>query len=1008
MANYTIDDFTQDTVTITASGLTSGSAICILIYLYGDESAVIAKAEYTVTGDSTTKTFDGLEPSTDYTVNVYDGTEWLGTEDFTTEAAPVVDANGRLLTIPVLSSDYPLFNWGDWPDSYAALVPDGLTSEFEKDCWNAIVDKLAGAFAVAGIPWNSAYTTYEDTRITKAYGDLYAKMMNSLRHNINRPAPLGGWNWACDPSFRGYIGREDFRGVDAYGESGADDVYPEYFKELVRKLNLLLEIMRCNGHIKLIQAVRSIDTTAYSRAIMRRSIQFGCYGSSFARHHNRAIQVGPAAVVVVDPFSTNTLSLHDFYSGVGGRLIVYPFGTTTRSLNLMRRGRPVYLETNKKLISTEFLSNFRAGHVGRLIHFGNVFLRNTDAFRLGMSALLQYSVPGITSEYVSGSLGTSALLQYQTPVVASAYALLRPGISACLEYYSPVFTVEHTYGRPGVGAQVSKHVEVVTDIFAPFRGGSSVAVQHSKSVLTLEHAFFRGGTGAQVQRTIDVATNILAPFRAGTVVPLQYSTPVFTLEWAAGRAGTGAQVSRIIEVATGILAPFKTGQGAQVGSWEISHNAYSAAALGAYGLQIDGAVAKAATGIDALFRPAPYRRIEGRGFSYTDAGAKALQASSAFVSGESSSYTTTKRAKVSQEEAAPLQGRGRSETDHSEAHVRSQLPAPVQAEGLSSTENVRGILRLADAPKTSAHGLSVVRHQSGIAVGTPIGQMALTSSTRERAATDSMPGLTTAAYAKIKSTSSKISFAASTNMECQFSPSIVKTSLARLSLTAMGTHATIGVNPQDVSSTYKALNIMAQKAGSVELDAYDVGTKEIKLQAVAGVAGLAQPGVPSVSLSYRQPEIITGFPVDFGIVPDKFPVAECCSADQLPGTEFVGRGRTGMKNRVSLNLGQLKYLSGSGTAETKASATVDFFTGASVRSSDVSKTPCSVVLGTAWLPPVWEDGGLLIQQVQQNATWLEDGLLILEFSGTAAWLEDGLLILTDCFTTVSNNILEVV
>lgn len=147
-----------------------------------------------------------------------------------------------LQNIPVLSTDYPLFDWADYQSCRNALIPDGQTAEFKKETWNAIIDTLSAALAAAGIEWDSKYTTAAGAKITKEYGDLTAAAFNSIRHNIDKPLPIG-WAWAWNPEFRGYIGREDFHGFDEYGAS-CDYVYAEYIIELVRKLNLLLEVMR--------------------------------------------------------------------------------------------------------------------------------------------------------------------------------------------------------------------------------------------------------------------------------------------------------------------------------------------------------------------------------------------------------------------------------------------------------------------------------------------------------------------------------------------------------------------------------------------------------------------------------------------------------------------------------------------------------------------------------------------------------------------------------------------
>ena len=147
-----------------------------------------------------------------------------------------------LNTIPVLSEDYPLFDWSEHQSSRDALVKGTPTKQFAKEAWNAIVDDLDAALSAAGIAWDSTYTTAEGARITTSPGKLTAAAFNSVRLNIDRPAPLG-WQWAWNENFRGYLGREEFRGVSTHGKA-RDKVYPEYIIELARKLNLLLEIMR--------------------------------------------------------------------------------------------------------------------------------------------------------------------------------------------------------------------------------------------------------------------------------------------------------------------------------------------------------------------------------------------------------------------------------------------------------------------------------------------------------------------------------------------------------------------------------------------------------------------------------------------------------------------------------------------------------------------------------------------------------------------------------------------
>ena len=147
--------------------------------------------------------------------------------------------------IPALPESYPLFDWADYQSSREALVQGTPTNHFAKAAWNALVDDLADALAESGIEWDEAYTTESGARMTDTDGQLTAAKFNSVRLNIDHPAPLG-WAWERKPDFRGYLGRVEMRGAATHRRR-CDVVYPEYIVELARKLNVLLEIMRGTG-----------------------------------------------------------------------------------------------------------------------------------------------------------------------------------------------------------------------------------------------------------------------------------------------------------------------------------------------------------------------------------------------------------------------------------------------------------------------------------------------------------------------------------------------------------------------------------------------------------------------------------------------------------------------------------------------------------------------------------------------------------------------------------------
>ena len=145
-------------------------------------------------------------------------------------------------TLPILPSDYPLFDWSQFQSSYDALYAGGEVAAFKKEAWNAIVDHLAVTLGESGIEWDDKYTSIFGAKVNVAYGALYADQFNSVVHNADNAISLG-WRWSFDRSFRGYVGRKTFKGDLKYGEN-ADLFYPEYIKELVRRMNLLTEVLR--------------------------------------------------------------------------------------------------------------------------------------------------------------------------------------------------------------------------------------------------------------------------------------------------------------------------------------------------------------------------------------------------------------------------------------------------------------------------------------------------------------------------------------------------------------------------------------------------------------------------------------------------------------------------------------------------------------------------------------------------------------------------------------------
>lgn len=202
----------------------------------------------------------------------------------------------EIQTLPALDRNHPLFNWDDHQTSYNALVSGGQCAEFQKETWNAIVDALHDALTSAGLEWDSHYATYEGAHITDRYGALSAAAFNATRANIGVLFGIG-WGWAVDPTFRGYVGRKDFRGV---ASGNPDDVYPEYILELTRGLNLFLEVLRGTADMAYGAHQHDISVPWESDLLVRRSAPLAFADSSESDVHGGAVARPSAPLAVSD------------------------------------------------------------------------------------------------------------------------------------------------------------------------------------------------------------------------------------------------------------------------------------------------------------------------------------------------------------------------------------------------------------------------------------------------------------------------------------------------------------------------------------------------------------------------------------------------------------------------------------------------------------------------------------------------------------------------------------
>lgn len=90
MASFSIVSVTTDTLTISITGLTTGDTVRVFVRLADDASDTTEDVFYTAVGSTMIKQITGLEPGTDYMVNVnVNATGWIGAEAFATQSENV-------------------------------------------------------------------------------------------------------------------------------------------------------------------------------------------------------------------------------------------------------------------------------------------------------------------------------------------------------------------------------------------------------------------------------------------------------------------------------------------------------------------------------------------------------------------------------------------------------------------------------------------------------------------------------------------------------------------------------------------------------------------------------------------------------------------------------------------------------------------------------------------------------------------------------------------------------
>lgn len=229
-----------------------------------------------------------------------------------------------LYDVDILPVEYPLFSWDDWPESRAALVQDGPTSAFQMACWNAMVMHLAEALEAAGLEWDPGTGidgtgdkyVYPDDRVVITDGFLHGYQFNRMIGNIYGRLPLDTWLWKSDTSYRGYIGRMYVYQYPIItpppgSPNLSDIVYPEYFTELVYRMNQFIEIMRGTWPINRISASAAAAVLCDENLMIRKSVPIEPHQPSASLRGETQLEVLPGT-----PIPANRKSGVQILSGI--------------------------------------------------------------------------------------------------------------------------------------------------------------------------------------------------------------------------------------------------------------------------------------------------------------------------------------------------------------------------------------------------------------------------------------------------------------------------------------------------------------------------------------------------------------------------------------------------------------------------------------------------------------------------------------------------------------------
>ena len=188
-ASFSITDITSNSATIY---IVVGDSTSFRIYCRYEPDSGIAVVDTTVSGSSNfSYTITGLEPSTDYAINVKynNGDAWCGALTFTTEEQSVEPWDWNIANSTSTSAANATA--AQTQKAYAAVTGNGYITDFSYLVWNDIVCKAYEVLTSRGLSWNTDYATLSATKMTSSDRVMTALRFNSVWWNVGHMVTTG-------------------------------------------------------------------------------------------------------------------------------------------------------------------------------------------------------------------------------------------------------------------------------------------------------------------------------------------------------------------------------------------------------------------------------------------------------------------------------------------------------------------------------------------------------------------------------------------------------------------------------------------------------------------------------------------------------------------------------------------------------------------------------------------------------------------------------------------------